>query len=192
MGYWKTDENTLRTITNMWASSISRYGVSCCDCSCGNIAMIQWAMGYVNPNLLSGVKTKLYGATQNSAFAPTGTPGAPGSPGQPGIPTPGTSGSSTGHAGPTPGYTGSPGIGSQAGSPGIEGVVAAGGAAAGATGAVTGAGQGPGASGRVYEVSRTGGVPGTSSGLPVYAVAGVITLVALVGVGYFLGGRGKV
>ncbi|HIH61607.1 MAG TPA: DUF3344 domain-containing protein [Methanobacteriales archaeon] len=186
MGYWKTDENTLRTITNMWASSISRYGVSCCDCSCGNIAMIQWAMGYVNPNLLSRVKTKLYGATMNAAFAPTGTPGVPGSPGQPGIPTPGTSGSSTGHAGPTPGYTGSPGIGSQAGSPGTGGVVAAGAAAA------AGAGQGPGASGRVYEVSRTGGVPGTSSGLPVYAVAGVITLVALVGVGYFLGGRGKI
>jgi len=30
--------------------------------------MIQWTMGYVNPNLLGGVKTKLYGATQNSTF----------------------------------------------------------------------------------------------------------------------------
>ncbi|MGE4395341.1 MAG: cobaltochelatase subunit CobN [Methanobacteriales archaeon] len=185
-GYWKADAATLQLVANTWASMISSYGVSCCDCSCGNIAMIQWAMGYVNPNLLSGVKTKLYGATQNSAFAPTGTPGAPGSPGQPGTP------GSTGQAGPTPGYTGGPGIGSQAGSPGIEGVVAAGGAAAGATGAVTGAGQGPGASGRVYEVSKAGGMPGASSGLPVYAVAGVIVLVVLVGVGYFLAGRGKI
>jgi len=154
--------------------------------------MMQWAMQYINPDLVSAVKTRLYGATMNAVFAPTGTPGTPGSPVQPGIPTSGTSGSSTGHAGPTPGYTGSPGIGSQAGSLGIEGVIAAGGVVAGATGAVTGAGQGPGASGRVYEVSKAGGMPGTSSGLPVYAVAGVVILVALVGVGYLIAGRGKI
>jgi len=178
--------------------------------------MMQWAMQYINPDLVSAVKTRLYGATMNAVFAPTGTPGTPGSPVQPGIPTSGTSGSSTGHAGPTPGYTGSPGIGSQAGSLGIEGVIAAGAVSvvAGATsavtgagplllrstcrgvcratGAVTGAGQGPGASGRVYEVSKAGGMPGTSSGLPVYAVAGVVILVALVGVGYLIAGRGKI
>ncbi|MGD9627069.1 MAG: cobaltochelatase subunit CobN [Methanobacteriales archaeon] len=182
-GFWKTDTGTLSFVANTWASLISKYGVSCCDCSCGNIAMMQWTMQYINPDLVSAVKTRLYGATMNAAFASTGTPGAPGSPGQPGIPTPGTSGSSTGHAGPTPGYTGSPGIGSQAGSPGVEGVVAAGGAAA------AGAGQGPGASARVYEVSKAGGVSGTSSGLPVYAVAGIIILVSLVGAGYFLAGR---
>ncbi|MBC7118883.1 MAG: cobaltochelatase subunit CobN [Methanobacteriaceae archaeon] len=180
-GFWKADTATLSFVANTWASMISSHGVSCCDCSCGNIAMIQWAMGYVNPDLLSGVKAKLYGATQNSAFAPTG---APGTPGQPGTSTLGAPGSSTGQAGPTPGYTGSPGIGTQAGSPGTEGVVAA-----GATGAAAGAGQGPGVAGRVYEVSKAGGMPGASSGLPIYAVAGIVALVALVGVGYFLAGR---
>ena len=99
------------------------------------------------------------------------TPGTPGSPGQPGTP---------GQSGPTPGYTGSPVIGSQAGSPGMVGAVAAG--AAGAR---------PGASG-VYEVSKLRGAPGASSGLLTYAVAGIIGMVALVGAGYFLAGRGKI
>ncbi|HHW04983.1 MAG TPA: cobaltochelatase subunit CobN [Methanothermobacter sp.] len=170
MGYWDTDENTLKSITNMWASSISQYGVSCCDCSCGNIAMIQWAMGYVNPNLLNAVKSRIYGATGNGIFAPTGSPGQPGAPGT------------------SPGYSGNQGeIGGQAG--------AGSGASAGVSGASgsgSGVGQGSGAPGGVYEVSRVGGVSGASSGLPVHALAGIIFLVVLVGVGYFLGGRGKI
>ncbi|BDH79645.1 MAG TPA: DUF3344 domain-containing protein [Methanothermobacter sp.] len=181
LGYWKVDENTLRSISNMWASTISEYGVSCCDCSCGNIAMIQWAMGYVNPNLLSQVKAKIYGATQNSAFAPTGSPGIPGQPGVPGTPgqpSPGTAS----QPGVSPGYTGGQGraggqTGSGAGS--AQGVAAAGGA-------------GPRSSGRAYEVSKVGGMSGASAGLPVYAIVGVLVLVVLVGVGYFFGGRGRV
>ena len=158
----------------MWASTISEYGVSCCDCSCGNIAMIQWAMGYVNPNLLSQVKAKIYGATQNSAFAPTGSPGIPGQPGVPGTPgqpSPGTAS----QPGVSPGYTGGQGrAGGQTGSE--AGVAAAGGA-------------GPGSSGRAYEVSKVGGMSGASAGMPIYAVLGVIVLVALVGAGYFLRGK---
>ena len=169
LGYWKVDENTLRSISNMWASTISEYGVSCCDCSCGNIAMMQWAMGYVDPNLLGQVKAKIYGATKNAAFAP-GQPGVPGAPGQTG---PGYTGSQ-GH-GVSPGYTGGQGrAGGQTGSE--AGVAAAGGA-------------GPGSSGRAYEVSKVGGMSGASAGMPIYAVLGVIVLVALVGAGYFLRGK---
>jgi len=174
-GYWKTDESTLRSISNLWASAISQYGVSCCDCSCGNIAMIQWAMQYVNPNLLSGVKAEIYGATQNSAFASSGSPGQPGTSGQ---------------SGTGPGYTGSRGqTGGQVGAgPGSSG----GASSAQGAAASAGAGKGPGSSGGVYEVSKVGGLFGASAGLPVYAVAGIIVLVILVGVGYFLGGRGKI
>ena len=109
-----------------------------------------------------------------------GIAGAPGSPGQPGTPTPGIPGSSTGQAGPTPGYTGSQGMG---------GVVTAGtvGAAAGAATAA-GAGEGSGAAGKVYEVTR-GDQAGAGTGLPVYAIGGIIILVTLVGAGYFLAGR---
>ncbi|MEM4525551.1 MAG: cobaltochelatase subunit CobN, partial [Methanothermobacter sp.] len=187
MGYWKADENTIRSMANIWASAISQYGVSCCDCSCGNIAMIRWAMQYVNPKLLSGVKARIYSATQNAAFAPTGSSsiGTPGSPGDTGV-SPGYTGSpgsssigtsgSPGDTGVSPGYTGSPG---QAYDQGLSGVAAA------------GAGQGPGLSGGVYEVSKIGGTSGASAGLPVYAIAGIMVLVVLVGVGYFLGARGK-
>lgn len=135
-------------------------------------------MQYVNPNLLTGVKARIYGATQNSAFASSGSPGQPGTPGAPSVP---------GQPGPTPGYTGTPGTGTQgtsAGSMGaMAGVTGAVGAAAGAAG-----GTGPG-TGKVYEVSKPGGTSTAAGGLPVYAVVGVIILVALVGAGYLLAGR---
>lgn len=180
-GYWKPDTGTLSLVANTWASLISKYGVSCCDCSCGNIAMMQWTMQYINPNLVNAIKAKIYGATKNSAFAPAGTPGVPGQPGTPGAP------SVPGQPGPTPGYTGTPGTGTQgtsAGSMGaMAGVTGAVGAAAGAAG-----GTGPG-TGKVYEVSKPGGTSTAAGGLPVYAVVGVIILVALVGAGYLLAGR---
>ncbi|MDI9624493.1 MAG: cobaltochelatase subunit CobN [Methanothermobacter sp.] len=184
-GYWQTDTGTLSLVANTWASLISNYGVSCCDCSCGNIAMMQWAMQYINPNLLEAVKARLYGATMNGAFAPTGSPGIPSQPGTPGVPgQPGSPGS-VGHVGgPTPGYIGSPGTGSQASAGSMGGIV-------GAAGAIAGSDAGPG-TGKVYEVSKSSGTAGTPRGLPVYAIVGVIILVALVGAGYFLAGPGKI
>jgi len=94
-------------------------------------------------------------------------PGTPGRPEQPRAPT--------GQVGSTPGYIGSPGTGSQASSPGMVEAAAS---------------AGPGAS-RVYEVSKAGEAPKTSSGPLIYAVTGIIILVALVGAGYLLAGRGK-
>jgi len=41
-------------------------------------------------------------------------------------------------------------------------------------------------------MSKVGGMLGASSGLPVYAFVSIIIFVVLVGVGYFLGGRGKI
>ena len=42
-GYWQTDKGTLENLATMWANSIIVNGVACCDCSCGNIAMLKWA-----------------------------------------------------------------------------------------------------------------------------------------------------
>lgn len=181
-GFWQTNKATIGFVANIWASAIANYGPACCDCSCGNIAMMQWAMGYVNPNLLAAVKARLYGATKNSAFAPAGTPGVPGAPGVPSAP--GT-GSQPGAPGSTPGYTGTPGTGSQPGAGGAAGTVGVAGVAA------AGAGQ-KGGAGKVYEVSKAGGMTGGAGNFPIYAVAGIITLVALVGAGYFLAGRKRI
>ncbi|WP_405306895.1 cobaltochelatase subunit CobN [Methanobrevibacter sp.] len=68
-GYWNANEGTIRNIANTWAQATVQNGVACCDCSCGNIAMMQWAVQYVNPDILAQLLPKLYQATQNPVFS---------------------------------------------------------------------------------------------------------------------------
>lgn len=68
-GYWQTDKGTLENLATIWANSIIVNGVACCDCSCGNIAMLKWASQYINPDLLAKFNDQLYQATQNNIFA---------------------------------------------------------------------------------------------------------------------------
>lgn len=67
-GYWNANEATIRDIANTWAQTTVQNGVACCDCSCGNIAMMQWAAQYVNPDILAQLLPKLYEATKNPVF----------------------------------------------------------------------------------------------------------------------------
>ena len=67
-GYWNADQATISNIANSWAQATIQNGVACCDCSCGNIAMMQWAVQYVNPDILAQLLPKLYEATQNPVF----------------------------------------------------------------------------------------------------------------------------
>ena len=68
-GYWNADKATISDIANTWAQATVQNGVACCDCSCGNIAMMQWAVQYVNPDILAQLLPKLYEATKNPVFA---------------------------------------------------------------------------------------------------------------------------
>ena len=68
-GYWNADASTISHIANTWAQATIQNGVACCDCSCGNIAMMQWAVQYVNPDILAQLLPKLYEATKNPVFA---------------------------------------------------------------------------------------------------------------------------
>ena len=68
-GYWNADKATISDIANTWAQATIQNGVACCDCSCGNIAMMQWAVQYVNPDILAQLLPKLYRATKNPVFA---------------------------------------------------------------------------------------------------------------------------
>ncbi len=67
-GYWDADDATLKDIANTWAAATVANGVACCDCSCGNVAMMEWAIKYVNADLLAKLLPKLYEATQNPLF----------------------------------------------------------------------------------------------------------------------------
>ena len=67
-GYWNADEATIRDIANTWAQATVSNGVACCDCSCGNVAMMEWAIKYVNADLLAKLLPTLYNATLNPKF----------------------------------------------------------------------------------------------------------------------------
>lgn len=72
-GYWDADEATIRDIANGWAQATIAKGVACCDCSCGNVAMMEWAIKYVNADLLAKLLPTLYNATLNPKFLPNAT-----------------------------------------------------------------------------------------------------------------------
>jgi len=171
-GYWHADDGTIRELANRWASAIAEYGVACCDCSCGNLAMMEWVMKYVNTDLLARVKSRLYAATMNAAFASSENPqgGQQGStPGN--KPQSGSAGSigslSTSNGPGTKGESENVAGGSKVSSPGVHG------------------------SEKSYEIHKRGSPASQVTGLPFYAIAGVLVLVALVGVGYFMGMRRK-
>ena len=169
-GYWNPDAATLSLVANTWAQNIATNGVACCDCSCANLAMMQWASTYVNADLLAHLNAQLYQATQQAMFAPGETPTNPTEPSNPSQPSSGSEGSSSSASSESSSTGDSSGQEEESptsASPGEEG------------------------EGKAYEVNKSessGGV--TETGLPLAAVAGVILLVGLVGFGYFRGKRG--
>ena len=160
-GSWQTDSATLSMVANTWASMIAANGVACCDCSCGNIAMMEWASQYVNPDLLSHLNAQIYKATQNAAFAPSPTPSQP----QPEASSaPQSSGATSQSSAQSSGMAGEAGEQSESQesvSPGEQGEA------------------------KAYEVSEQGNSGTSDSGLPAAAIVGVIVLVCLIGFGYF-------
>ena len=76
-GYWTVDSATLNLVANTWAKMVIANGVACCDCSCGNIAMIEWAMNHVNADVLAHLKSVMYDATHQAQFAPGQSPQPP-------------------------------------------------------------------------------------------------------------------
>ncbi len=161
-GYWKPDKSTLNMVANKWAQLIAANGVACCDCSCGNIAMMEWASQYVNPDLLSHLNAQIYKATQNSGFAPSPTPSKP----QPEASSQPQSAdvasqSSTQSSAPTAGEAGEQSESQESVSPGEQGEA------------------------KAYEVSEQGNSGSSDSSLPAAAIVGVIVLVFLIGFGYF-------
>jgi cobaltochelatase CobN len=188
-GYWQTDQATLRMVANTWAKMIIENGVACCDCSCGNIAMMEWVTQYINPDLLAQVKSQIYTATGYEGFAPStpvnpnqpvqptqpgqpsepGQPSQPGEPGQPGEPSqPGQSEeSASSNAGSTPGELQV----SAATTPGDEGSQ----------------------SSQAHEINPVNQQSSSqNTGMPIVATLAVIALVCLLAVGYFYRGRKQI
>lgn len=157
--YWQTDDATKRDLANQWAESVISSGVACCDCTCANMALVEWASTYLNPDMLSKLNAKMYEATRQSQFAPSPTPSQPQSSSQPQS-TGATSQSSSQSSG-VAGEAGEQSESQESVSPGDQGEA------------------------KAYEVSEQGNSGTSDSGLPAAAIVGVIILVGLIGFGYF-------
>jgi len=180
-GYWSTDQATLQMVANKWAQMVVQYDVACCDCSCGNIAMMEWALQYINTDLLAQFKAKLYAATQNQAFASGSDSGQQ----EPSNSETGESGSSSQSGQSDSSQVGQSGSSSQSGSTSSDE------SSAGAGEEVSAAStQGDsGDQGQAYEISQVNNQQSSSqdTGMPIAATLGVIALVCLIAVGYFRG-----
>ncbi len=161
-GSWQTDSATLTHVAQTWANLIAQNGVACCDCSCGNIAMMEWASQHVNPDLLSHLNAQLYKATHNPGFAPSSTPSQP--------------------EYQSSSVPQSQGLSSQLSSQSMSRSTDGDGEQSQSEESL-----GPGDQGesKAYEVSKQGISSSSDSGLPIVAVIGVIALVCLIGLGYF-------
>lgn len=205
-GFWNVDQRTLNQLANNWANDIRINGVACCDCSCGNIAMMKWATQFINPNMLSQFYSQVYQATQNPIFAPQ-TPTNPTNPTNPStdssfqtrvdmtVPpvqaeqtqTQQTTAQQQTDNPEQPSTSQQPGSSQQSGTTGLNtgaGQSTAIGAAQQSSGQ-TGAGQQTTAGANAHEISTVDQSTSPQSGMPIWALGGVILLLILIAAGYF-------
>lgn len=199
-GYWNADEATLKDIANTWAQATVTNGVACCDCSCGNIAMMQWAIKYVNPDLLAQFQQKLYEATQNNVFSTSNVdPNNPNNPTSPN-PTENSNSSSTvksdisasseEQSGSNSGSSSS-GAKSQASSVAESSVGTSGESGSKSNELSSSSSSDLGDSGassqdakKAVEVSKSGSTSSSKVGMSIPVILCIIGLVVLVGIGY--------
>jgi cobaltochelatase CobN len=160
-GYIQMDQQTLSDIANRWANLIAQNGASCCDCSCANLAMVEWATQYVNPDIMAQFNAQMYKSTQNAAFAPSPTPSQPQPESSSQPQSAGATSQSSSQSSGVAGEAGEQSESQESASPGDQGQA------------------------KAYEVSKQGNSGSSDSGLPLAAIVGVIVLVGLIGFGYF-------
>jgi cobaltochelatase CobN len=156
-GYWKTDDATLRLVANTWANAIAQNGVACCDCSCGNLAMMTWATQYINPDILARFNAQMFKATMNPSFAANQVNSQPTASNPSQSTASGRQGSTASLSNPGPSEN-----------------------------QQSNAGQSPGDQGKAtYEVTKSGSSGSSQTGMPIVAIIGVVLIIGLVGFGYF-------
>lgn len=159
-GYWNPNSEVVTNLVDSMTKNVIDNGVACCDCTCGNLAMMEWATQYINPDILAQFRAQVYKATQNPKFAPSST--------SPQTPT---------------GQTGS----GQASGKQVSAAISNN-PSSGDNKQQSESGQSPGDQGqqKAYEVSKSDSSSSSSqTGMPIAAIIGVVLLVCLVGVGYF-------
>jgi cobaltochelatase CobN len=160
-GQWKASKADLQIVANSLAQMVVAHGVACCDCSCGNIAMLKWATQFVNPDMLAQFNQQLYSATQNSAFGATSQE-----------PISSQESSAQGQT-------------DQSSSSSTQGQTSSSAGPEDNTGKST-SDQASSDNGKAYEINPQNKQNSSSqTGMPIYAIIGVIVVVGLLGWGYF-------
>ncbi len=184
-GYYTPSKSTLQQVANTWAQMVIEHGVACCDCSCGNIAMMTWSMQYINPNMLAQLKKQLYAATQNAAFAPSSASNS--NAGQSSSQSSSSSQSQSSSQSSSSSQSQSSQGQSQGSSPGTSGAELT----VAATSQSGSTGQTGGSQSQAHEINKVNQQnPSTSSqntGMPIEATIAVIVIICLIGFGYFKG-----
>lgn len=175
-GYWKVSSKDLSNLVNQWAQAVIQNGVACCDCSCGNIAMMQWDVQYMNPDLLAQFNKQMYEATKNSLFATNDPSINPNNPTNPNSNNPSSEVSNgTSHD-------------RSSSSVGLESRQSE--SSVGSSSGDSGSGE-SGEKGDSYEVTKSTSSSSSEVAMSIPAVLCIVFLVILVAVGYAKGKRNK-
>ncbi|MEW6010629.1 MAG: cobaltochelatase subunit CobN [Euryarchaeota archaeon] len=166
--YWQANPETIRQVANSWAQMIAQHGVTCDHHVCGDMQMVEWAMQYIDADIASQFREEMYRATKNAMFAPGGS--------DPGV-TPGTPGTTPG----TPGTT--PSAPSSTASSGHSHDVSAEAAQESASDSAEAGEEG----GKSYEVSTADSASSSQDNSMIYTIIGIISVLALVGAGFYFG-----
>ncbi|WBF08711.1 cobaltochelatase subunit CobN [Methanothermobacter thermautotrophicus] len=174
-GHWNARDEQLTTIAENLGRYVAENGVSCSGSICGDRELMKWLGQYMSSDVRKRFTAALYAATGASVFAPE--PSSDVDPGE----NPST--------GPT---TGQPSTGSSGGSGGgrtHSGVTSHGAVSEGAGTSATPENSAAGESGqkKSYEVTETPSTLNQRTEFPLYGVLGIVAILVLVGVGYFMG-----
>ncbi|MBP1946964.1 putative repeat protein (TIGR01451 family), partial [Methanobacterium petrolearium] len=168
IGAWNPSKAIMSQLANALAQNVMTNGVSCCDCVCGNLANMKYAMSQMSATLVNQFMNVMYQATGSEMFNT-----------QQQQPSGQSVGSSQAAAQSVGSQTSASAQSQSSGSSGQTGDEES-------EGETSPGDQGEG---KAYEVSKdsSSSSGASESGLPVAAVVGVIALVCLVGLGYFKG-----
>ncbi|HIH64027.1 MAG TPA: cobaltochelatase subunit CobN, partial [Methanothermobacter thermautotrophicus] len=170
-GLWSTDSATLQRLADEYIATVNEYGVVCCHHTCANMVFNSWVvkLSSLNQAALKKFAAAMAAATGKSIDVPGSGDSQPGSVNGDGI-----------------GETGEPSSGSAGNAGGASGSSSDGALESSEVSENSGASEG---SGKAYEVAASTSSTSSSTQTPIYAIIGVISLVCLLGAGYFFQGR---
>ncbi|MDI9615085.1 cobaltochelatase subunit CobN [Methanothermobacter sp.] len=167
-GYWSPSADVKAYLANEYITMVNQYGVVCCHHTCANIVLNRWIVSLSTLNSAAIEKFRHTMAATWSESIPSD-----------GVPSTGAGGHST-QEGSSPGVFGSKTSDTSSGNPYSRGDSTS------STTISTEAGK---SNARAYEVSASSQGNSETSQMPLYALTGVVAIVALLAAGYFLSGR---